>query len=179
MEATVEELKTLLANLKSAKAGLKKAAVESAKETLKKEVDKVENKNIYEAGNADGTYTNASWAAFKKAYEAAKAPSDGATVEELETLLTKSSECKSRSEKKQKAKQNRLKNQPRNQPRHSLLKKTEAPQKANKTVRKNVTYRVLDAKEKKQQLLLALKVKREKRYFCDHCKNREDQRCYL
>ncbi len=55
--ASAEELKTLLTNLQSAKAGLKNAAVESAKETLKAEVDKAENKNIYEVGNADGTYT--------------------------------------------------------------------------------------------------------------------------
>ena len=65
--ASAEELKTLLTNLQSAKAGLKNAAVESAKETLKAEVDKAENKNIYEAGNADGTYTKDSWTAFKEA----------------------------------------------------------------------------------------------------------------
>ena len=145
--ATVEELKTLLANLKSAKAGLKKAAVESAKETLKKEVDKVENKNIYEAGNADGTYTNASWAAFKKAYEAAKAPSDGATVEELETLLTNLQSAKAGLKKAESETQPTEK--PTEKPTETQpAEETEAPQKANKTVRKNVTYRVLDAKKK-------------------------------
>ena len=145
--ATVEELKTLLTNLKSAKAGLKNAAVESAKETLKAEVDKAENKNVYEAGNADGTYTSASWAAFKEAYEAAKAPSEGATAEELKTLLTNLKSAKA-GLKKAESETNPTEKPTEKPTETQPVEETEAPQKANKTVRKNVTYRVLDAKKK-------------------------------
>ena len=78
--------------------------VTKAQEALNEAVNDSSIKGIYEAGNADGTYTSASWTAFKEAYEAAKAPSDGATVEELKTLLTNLQSAKA-GLKKQKAKQ--------------------------------------------------------------------------
>lgn len=147
--ATVEELKTLLTNLKSAKAGLKNAAVESAKETLKAEVDKAENKNVYEAGNADGTYTSASWAAFKEAYEAAKAPSEGATAEELKTLLTNLQNAKAGLKKSQ-TETPPTPNQTETPATPGQTEKPSTPEKPTvvQKVSKNVTYRVLDAKKK-------------------------------
>lgn len=147
--ATVEELKTLLTNLKSAKAGLKNAAVESAKETLKAEVDKAENKNIYEAGNADGTYTKDSWTTFKEAYEAAKNVSEGASAEELKTLLAnlqsaKAGLKKSQTETPPTPNQTETPATPGQTEKPSTLEKPTVVQK----VSKNVTYRVLDAKKK-------------------------------
>ena len=61
--------------------------VTKAQEALNEAVNDSSIKGIYEAGNADGTYTSTSWTAFKEAYEAAKAPSEGASAEELKTLL--------------------------------------------------------------------------------------------
>lgn len=147
--ATVEELKTLLTNLKSAKAGLKNAAVESAKETLKAEVDKAENKNIYEAGNADGTYTKDSWTAFKEAYEAAKAPSEGASAEELKTLLTNLQNAKAGLKKSQ-TETPPTPNQTETPATPGQTEKPSTPEKPTvvQKVSKNVTYRVLNAKKK-------------------------------
>ena len=96
--------------------------VTKAQEALNEAVNDSSIKGIYEAGNADGTYTSASWTAFKEAYEAAKAPSEGASAEELKTLLTNLQSAKA-GLKKQKAKQTRLRNRLRNQPRNSLSKK--------------------------------------------------------
>ena len=147
--ATVEELKTLLTNLKSAKAGLKNAAVESAKETLKAEVDKAENKNIYEAGNADGTYTKDSWTTFKEAYEAAKAPSEGASAEELKTLLANLQSAKAGLKKSQ-TETPPTPNQTETPATPGQTEKPSTPEKPTvvQKVSKNVTYRVLDAKKK-------------------------------
>ena len=147
--ASAEELKTLLTNLQSAKAGLKNAAVESAKETLKAEVDKAENKNIYEAGNADGTYTKDSWAAFKEAYEAAKAPSEGASAEELKTLLTNLQNAKAGLKKSQ-TETPPTPNQTETPATPGQTEKPSTPEKPTvvQKVSKNVTYRVLDTKKK-------------------------------
>ena len=147
--ASAEELKTLLTNLKSAKAGLKNAAVESAKETLKAEVDKAENKNIYEAGNADGTYTKDSWTAFKEAYEAAKAPSEGASAEELKTLLTNLQNAKAGLKKSQ-TETPPTPNQTETPATPGQTEKPSTPEKPTvvQKVSKNVTYRVLDTKKK-------------------------------
>ncbi len=147
--ASAEELKTLLTNLQSAKAGLKNAAVESAKETLKAEVDKAENKNIYEAGNADGTYTKDSWTAFKEAYEAAKAPSEGASAEELKTLLTNLQNAKAGLKKSQ-TETPPTPNQTETPATPGQTEKPSTPEKPTvvQKVSKNVTYRVLDAKKK-------------------------------
>ena len=147
--ASAEELKTLLTNLQSAKAGLKKAAVESAKETLKAEVDKAENKNIYEAGNADGTYTKDSWTAFKEAYEAAKAPSEGASAEELKTLLTNLQNAKAGLKKSQ-TETPPTPNQTETPATPGQTEKPSTPEKPTvvQKVSKNVTYRVLDTKKK-------------------------------
>ena len=147
--ASAEELKTLLTNLQSAKAGLKNAAVESAKETLKAEVDKAENKNIYEAGNADGTYTKDSWTAFKEAYEAAKAPSEGASAEELKTLLTNLQNAKAGLKKSQ-TETPPTPNQTETPATPGQTEKPSTPEKPTvvQKVSKNVTYRVLDTKKK-------------------------------
>lgn len=147
--ATVEELKTLLTNLKSAKAGLKNAAVESAKETLKAEVDKAENKNIYEAGNADGTYTKDSWTTFKEAYEAAKNVSEGASAEELKTLLANLQSAKAGLKKSQ-TETPPTPNQTETPATPGQTEKPSTPEKPTvvQKVSKNVTYRVLDAKKK-------------------------------
>ena len=147
--ASSEELKTLLTNLQSAKAGLKNAAVESAKETLKAEVDKAENKNIYEAGNADGTYTKDSWTAFKEAYEAAKAPSEGASAEELKTLLTNLQNAKAGLKKSQ-TETPPTPNQTETPATPGQTEKPSTPEKPTvvQKVSKNVTYRVLDTKKK-------------------------------
>ena len=147
--ASAEELKTLLTNLQSAKAGLKNAAVESAKETLKAEVDKAENKNIYEAGNADGTYTKDSWTAFKEAYEAAKAPSEGASAEELKTLLTNLQNAKAGLKKSQ-TETPPTPNQTETPSTPGQTEKPSTPEKPTvvQKVSKNVTYRVLDTKKK-------------------------------
>ena len=148
-EASAEELKTLLTNLQSAKAGLKNAAVESAKETLKAEVDKAENKNIYEAGNADGTYTKDSWTTFKEAYEAAKAPSEGASAEELKTLLANLQSAKAGLKKSQ-TETPPTPNQTETPATPGQTEKPSTPEKPTvvQKVSKNVTYRVLDAKKK-------------------------------
>ena len=147
--ASAEELKTLLTNLQSAKAGLKNAAVESAKETLKAEVDNAENKNIYEAGNADGTYTKDSWTAFKEAYEAAKAPSEGASAEELKTLLTNLQNAKAGLKKSQ-TETPPTPNQTETPATPGQTEKPSTPEKPTvvQKVSKNVTYRVLDTKKK-------------------------------
>ena len=147
--ATVEELKTLLTNLKSAKAGLKNAAVESAKETLKAEVDKAENKNIYEAGNADGTYTKDSWTTFKEAYEAAKNVSEGASAEELKTLLANLQSAKAGLKKSQ-TETPPTPNQTETPATPGQTEKPSTPEKPTvvQKVSKNVTYRVLDTKKK-------------------------------
>ena len=157
--ATAEELKTLLTNLQNAKAGLKNAAVESAKETLKAEVDKAENKNIYEAGNADGTYTKDSWTAFKEAYEAAKAPSEGASAEELKTLLTnlqnakaglKKSQTESETPDTKETETPPTPNQTETPATPGQTEKPSTPEKPTvvQKVSKNVTYRVLNTKKK-------------------------------
>lgn len=149
--ATVEELKTLLTNLKSAKAGLKNAAVESAKETLKAEVNKAENKNIYEAGNADGIYTKDSWTTFKEAYEAAKNVSEGASAEELKTLLTNLQNAKAGLKKSQiESETPPTPNQTETPATPGQTEKPSTPEKPTvvQKVSKNVTYRVLDAKKK-------------------------------
>jgi len=147
--ATVEELKTLLTNLKSAKAGLKNAAVESAKETLKAEVDKAENKNVYEAGNADGIYTKDSWTTFKEAYEAAKNVSEGASAEELKTLLTNLQNAKAGLKKSQ-TETPPTPNQTETPATPGQTEKPSTPEKPTvvQKVSKNVTYRVLDTKKK-------------------------------
>lgn len=147
--ASAKELKTLLENLQSAKAGLKNAAVESAKETLKAEVDKAENKNIYEAGNADSTYTKDSWTAFKEAYEAAKAPSEGASAEELKTLLTNLQNAKAGLKKSQ-TETPPTPNQTETPATPGQTEKPSTPEKPTvvQKVSKNVTYRVLDTKKK-------------------------------
>lgn len=147
--ATAEELKTLLTNLQNAKAGLKNAAVESAKETLKAEVDKAENKNIYEAGNADGTYTKDSWTAFKEAYEAAKAPSEGTSAEELKTLLANLQSAKAGLKKSQ-TETPPTPNQTETPATPGQTEKPSTPEKPTvvQKVSKNVTYRVLDTKKK-------------------------------
>lgn len=157
--ATAEELKTLLTNLQNAKAGLKNAAVESAKETLKAEVDKAENKNIYEAGNADGTYTKDSWTAFKEAYEAAKAPSEGTSAEELKTLLAnlqsakaglKKSQTESETPDTKETETPPTPNQTETPATPGQTEKPSTPEKPTvvQKVSKNVTYRVLDTKKK-------------------------------
>lgn len=149
--ASAEELKTLLTNLQSAKAGLKNAAVESAKETLKAEVDKAENKNIYEAGNADGTYTKDSWTTFKEAYEAAKAPSEGTSAEELKTLLANLQSAKAGLKKSQTESETPpTPNQTETPATPGQTEKPSTPEKPTvvQKVSKNVTYRVLNAKKK-------------------------------
>ena len=147
--ASAEELKTLLTNLKSAKAGLKNAAVESAKETLKAEVDKAENKNVYEAGNADGIYTKDSWTTFKEAYEAAKNVSEGASAEELKTLLTNLQNAKAGLKKSQ-TETPPTPNQTETPATPGQTEKPSTPEKPTvvQKVSKNVTYRVLDTKKK-------------------------------
>ena len=157
--ATAEELKTLLTNLQNAKAGLKNAAVESAKETLKAEVDKAENKNIYEAGNADGTYTKDSWTAFKEAYEAAKAPSEGTSAEELKTLLANLQSAKAGLKKSQTESETPDTKETETPPTPNQTETPATPGQTEKPstpetptvvqkVSKNVTYRVLDTKKK-------------------------------
>ena len=58
-----------MTDLQNAKANLKDAKV-ATKEVLTARVNSAEYKDIYEAGNADETYTSDSWNEFVSAYNA-------------------------------------------------------------------------------------------------------------
>ena len=123
--------------------------VTKAQEALNEAVNDSSIKGIYEAGNADGTYTSASWTAFKEAYEAAKAPSEGASAEELKTLLTNLQNAKAGLKKSQ-TETPPTPNQTETPATPGQTEKPSTPEKPTvvQKVSKNVTYRVLDTKKK-------------------------------
>ena len=132
--------------------------VTKAQEALNEAVNDSSIKGIYEAGNADGTYTKDSWTAFKEAYEAAKNVSEGASAEELKTLLAnlKSAKAglkKSQTETPPTPNQTETPATPGQTEKPSTPGQTEKPSTPEKPtvvqkVSKNVTYRVLDTKKK-------------------------------
>ncbi len=125
--------------------------VKDAQEALDEAVNDNNIKGIYDTGNHAGIYTSASWAAFKEAYEAAKAPAKDATAEELKMLLDNLQSAKAGLKKagsETKPSENPT-DKPTDKPTETPpAKETEAPQKTNETVSKNVTYRILNAKKK-------------------------------
>ena len=123
--------------------------VTKAQEALNEAVNDSSIKGIYEAGNADGTYTKDSWTAFKEAYEAAKAPSEGASAEELKTLLTNLQNAKAGLKKSQ-TETPPTPNQTETPATPGQTEKPSTPEKPTvvQKVSKNVTYRVLDTKKK-------------------------------
>ena len=123
--------------------------VTKAQEALNEAVNDSSIKGIYEAGNADGTYTSASWTAFKEAYEAAKAPSEGASAEELKTLMTNLQNAKAGLKKSQ-TETPPTPNQTETPATPGQTEKPSTPEKPTvvQKVSKNVTYRVLDTKKK-------------------------------
>lgn len=123
--------------------------VTKAQEALNEAVNDSSIKGIYEAGNADGTYTSTSWTAFKEAYEAAKAPSEGASAEELKTLLTNLQSAKAGLKKSQ-TETPPTPNQTETPATPGQTEKPSTPEKPTvvQKVSKNVTYRVLDTKKK-------------------------------
>ena len=125
----------------------KEQEVIKAQEALNEAVNDSNIKGIYDTGNHAGIYTSASWTAFKKAYEAAKAPAKDATAEELKTLLTNLQSAKAALKKAESG--TKPAEKPSEKPTETPpVKETEAPQKTNETVSKNVTYRILNAKKK-------------------------------
>ena len=123
--------------------------VTKAQEALNEAVNDSSIKGIYEAGNADGTYTKDSWTAFKEAYEAAKAQSEGASAEELKTLLTNLQNAKAGLKKSQ-TETPPTPNQTETPATPGQTEKPSTPEKPTvvQKVSKNVTYRVLDTKKK-------------------------------
>ena len=125
--------------------------VKDAQEALDEAVNDNNIKGIYDTGNHAGIYTSASWAAFKEAYEAAKAPAKDATAEELKMLLDNLQSAKAGLKKagsETKPSENPTDKPTDKQTETPPAKETEAPQKTNETVSKNVTYRILNAKKK-------------------------------
>ena len=125
--------------------------VKDAQEALDEAVNDNNIKGIYDTGNHAGIYTSASWAAFKEAYEAAKAPAKDATAEELKMLLDNLQSAKAGLKKA--GSETKPSENPTDKPTDKSTetppaKETEAPQKTNETVSKNVTYRILNAKKK-------------------------------
>ena len=123
--------------------------VTKAQEALNEAVNDSSIKGIYEAGNADGTYTSASWTAFREAYEAAKNVSEGASAEELKTLLTNLQNAKAGLKKSQ-TETPPTPNQTETPATPGQTEKPSTPEKPTvvQKVSKNVTYRVLDTKKK-------------------------------
>ena len=137
--------------------------VTKAQEALNEAVNDSSIKGIYEAGNADGTYTSASWTAFKEAYEAAKAPSEGASAEELKTLLTNLQNAKAGLKKSQ-TETPPTPNQTETPATPGQTEKPSTPEKPTvvQKVSKNVTT-VFWIQRKKQQLLLVSEAKKAKK----------------
>ena len=149
-DATAEELQNLKTKLINAKANLKdmKTAVRG---DLAAAVADTETKGIYDTGNHAGIYTDASWVVFKEAYEAAKAPAKDATAKELKVLLDnlKSAKAGLKKAENETKPSEKPSDKPTDKPTETPpAKETEAPQKTNETVSKNVTYRILNAKKK-------------------------------
>lgn len=123
--------------------------VTKAQEALNEAVNDSSIKGIYEAGNADGTYTKDSWTAFKEAYEAAKNVSEGASAKELKTLLENLQSAKAGLKKSQ-TETPPTPNQTETPATPGQTEKPSTPEKPTvvQKVSKNVTYRVLDTKKK-------------------------------
>lgn len=131
--------------------------VKDAKEALDAAVNDANTKGIYDAGNADSTYTKDSWSAFESAYKAAAAPKADATAEELKELLDNLQKAKAALKKAETetpdTKETETPSTPDQPETPSTPGQTEKPSTPTKPtvtekVSKNVTYRILDAKKK-------------------------------
>lgn len=87
--ATITEIEEALTQIRAAKAGLVKAAeaAEAERKAAKENLDAalVKTEAVYQAGQKD--YTQASWDAYVKAYQAAKAADDTTDAKTLKQLL--------------------------------------------------------------------------------------------
>ena len=145
-DAALSTLRELLSNLQDAKANLKYAAVEAAKTALKNETENAETKSIYEAGNANATYTSESWTAFVTAYNNAKNAKADATAEELQSLLTALQSAKANL-KKADTQTTDTSKQP-DTPSTPSTPSNPGQTAGKETVNKNVTYRILNENKK-------------------------------
>ena len=145
-DAALSTLRELLSNLQDAKANLKYAAVEAAKTALKNETENAETKSIYEAGNANATYTSESWTAFVTAYNNAKNAKADATAEELQSLLTALQSAKANL-KKADTQTTDTSKQP-DTPSTPSTPSNPGQTAVKETVNKNVTYRILNENKK-------------------------------
>ena len=145
-DAALSTLRELLSNLQDAKANLKYAAVEAAKTALKNETENAETKSIYEAGNANATYTSESWTAFVTAYNNAKNEKADATAEELQSLLTALQSAKANL-KKADTQTTDTSKQP-DTPSTPSTPSNPGQTAVKETVNKNVTYRILNENKK-------------------------------
>ena len=95
---------------------LKKRRSNKAKTTSENAVENAETKGTYEDGNASGTYTKESWAAFKTAYENAANAKADATTEELAEPADRLQDAKAKLKKAESETENRTEKPTENRP---------------------------------------------------------------
>ena len=122
-----------------------------AEEKLAEAVASEEYKTVYDRGNTDGSYTESSWKAYKKAYENALNPDEKASEEDLKELLSKLQEARAglKTAGGEVPSEAPTEKPTETQP-ASGTPTTPAPEvtKTDQTVRGNVIYRILDEKKK-------------------------------